>query len=189
MKKIKVINILIIVALILIVTFIIVNSSIVNSRIDAFEKLKDRVTDLENNFKEIKEGFKNVNEGEVNYYKVEYKSNYDNSNVLNVEQKFEIVENVEKLYAIFNKIHNSKYSNLFSKDYFDDKNLLIFLGGIDSTINEIKINNNAIDVSLYYASPLSSNEEIHIYDLYLIPIDKGINICNINSTVYPDRLY
>lgn len=186
MKKIKTTDLLLIIVSILIVAFVIVNDNITNSKND---KLDDKVKNLENNFEEIKDGLKNVDLEKVDYYKLEYKSNYDNYNVLNVEQKLEIVENVEKLYTVFNKINNSKYSNIFNKKYFKEKNLIVFIGGIDSTINEIKINNNAIDINSYYASPLSSNDEIHTYDLYLIPVDKEITIGNINSTVYPDRLY
>lgn len=124
-----------------------------------------------------------------NYYVIEYESNYNDSNVLNINKKYEIIEEVGKLNQILDRVNNKEYKQKFNDIFFKEYKLIVICGGIGSKVNKLKIGKNSIDIKIYYASPLSSKDEIFTYDLYLVPINKNITTYNINSTTYPDRIY
>lgn len=133
-------------------------------------------------------GKKEIVENE-NYYKVTYEASYNTSNVLDDGQEYEIVKDKSRLNKILNKIQSNDYQDIFDNNFFKSKNLLVIEGEIGSKINKFEINDKKVDIIIYCASPLTTQDEIWDYDLYLVPINKELNDINVETTVYPDRIY
>ena len=150
--------------------------------------------------KEIFEVFGKFFEGKetVEEYSLEYNATYNTSSVLDTDKQYKVIENYsefnEVLDKISNEFSNSNASNSmnewkFNKEFFENKNVLVVEGGIGSTINNIEVKENKIDVQIYCATPLTTEDTTHTFNLYFIPINKGVNDVSVDISGYPDRLY
>lgn len=138
-------------------------------------------------------GCENIKEKEEkqydDYYKLSYSASYGSPSVLKDKSRYEIVTNQTRLNEILNKIDNEESAEKFNDDFFENKNLLVVNGGVNSKINKLKINKTEANIEIYYASPLTSLDTIWKHDIYLIPVSKDVTDINIEKSVYPDRVY
>ncbi len=123
-----------------------------------------------------------------NTYTVSYTASYNHDPVLNDSKKYEIVTKKNKLNHILKKINSSDLSE-FNDDFFKSQNLLVIPAGIDPEIHELNIKDTEVDISIYEAVPFTSEDQMWTFSLYLIPINKNINNCNVETSSYPDRIY
>ena len=123
------------------------------------------------------------------YYKVTYSANYNTYKILDNNKNYEVVKDKIQLNKILNKISNNDYNNIFDNNFFNSKNLIVVQAGIDTKINKLDISNKKADIEIYYASPMTTIEQIWEYHIYLIPIDKEVNDFNVETNTYPDRMY
>lgn len=124
------------------------------------------------------------------YYLISYSSTYKDYKILENNENFEIITNETELEKLLNKV-DSKYDNKFDSHFFDSYNLLVIQAGVDTEVNDIECDEEKADIRIYYASPMSTDEQNMEFDLYLVPINKNIDSSNINMEIlsYPDRLY
>ncbi len=128
------------------------------------------------------------NNGE--YYMISYSSTYKDYKILGNDENFEVITNETELKKILNEI-GSQDDNKFDSQFFDSYNLLVIQAGVDTEVNNIECDGEKADVRIYYASPMSTDEQIMDFDFYLVPINKNIDSSNVNMELlpYPNRLY
>lgn len=92
---------------------------------------------------------------------------------------------------ILDKVKNTEYRNSFDNTFFENNNLLVIEGEVNSEVHECEVNNENANVTIYTASPLATADEEFNFNLYLIPINKNIpdNNINVEVTTYPDKEY
>ena len=114
---------------------------------------------------------------EYNLYTIMYSASYNDYKVFEDEEKFRVIKDT----------------------FFENNNLLVIEGEVNSEVHECEVNNENANVTIYTASPLATaDEEFNFtadeefnFDLYLIPINKNIpdNNINVEVTTYPDKEY
>ena len=76
------------------------------------------------------------------------------------------------------------------KDFSKNKKFIVVEGEIDPEIKKIKLmKSKCRHYNIYYATPLTTQDEIFDFNLYLIPIDKEVEDINVEVSPYPDRVY
>lgn len=123
------------------------------------------------------------------YYKITYSASYNTANVLGNDKQYEIVTNKDRFKEIMNKVTNKEYDKKFDEKFFKNKNLLVIEANIDPEINKIKIDETKAEITIYYGTPLTTEDEILEFNLYLIPVDKEVESVNLEISPYPDRAY
>ena len=88
-------------------------------------------------------------------------------------------------------VKNTEHKNTFDNTFFENNNLLVIEGEVNSEVHECEVNNENANVTIYTASPLATADEEFNFNLYLIPINKNIpdNNINVEVTTYPDKEY
>ena len=122
------------------------------------------------------------------YYTVTYSATANTYDILNNSDGYVIVNEKSELDNILNKVNTNSFKQ-FNEDFFINNKLLIIQAGISPEIHKLNIEQNNIDVTIYYATPMISVDEQKEYNLYLIPISKDINNYNVEKMPYPDRVY
>ncbi len=129
------------------------------------------------------------NEKYKKHYKITYSASYNTAKVLENDKQYEIVSDQDRFEEIMDEVKNKEYNEKFDKGFFKNKNLLVVEGEIDPEIKKIKIDETSADITIYYATPLTTQDEIFDFNLYLIPIDKEVEDINVEVSPYPDRVY
>lgn len=128
---------------------------------------------------------------EYNLYTIMYSASYNNYKVLDNKENFRVIKDTESLNLILDKVKNTEYKNTFDNIFFENNNLLVIEGEVNSEVHECEVNNENANVTIYTASPLATADEEFNFNLYLIPISKNIKDSNIivEVTEYPDKEY
>ncbi len=127
-------------------------------------------------------------EEEPKYYKVSYKAKADAESKLG-DETYEFIEAKSRLDVLMEDVEDKSIASKFDENFFKEKSLLIIAGGIDSTINKLEFKDISVTAEIYYASPLTSEEELQSFDYYLIPVEKSVYCVNLDTSIYPDRVY
>lgn len=133
-------------------------------------------------------GCKN-NETYNDYCKLTYSTSYNSYSLVLKNGNYEVVTDKISLDEILNEISDKEQSEKFDEKFFEDKNLLVVSGGVSSGVNTFNVTESKVDIKIYCASPLVSDEDILSYDIYLIPISKDVKDINVETTTYTDRAY
>lgn len=128
---------------------------------------------------------------EYNLYTIMYSASYKDYKVFEDEENFRVIKDPGNLNLILDKVKNTEHKNTFDNTFFENNNLLVIEGEVNSEVHECDVNNENANVTIYTASPLATADEEFNFNLYLIPINKNIpdNNINVEVTTYPDKEY
>ncbi len=132
--------------------------------------------------------YQNKKINDKSYSTVTYSASYNTYDVLNNSKEYEIVTEKNRLDEILKKVNSSEFSE-FNDDFFKSQNLLVIQAGLDPEIQELKIKDTKVDISIYEDTPEISVDQMLTYNLYLIPISKNVKNCNVEISPYPNRVY
>lgn len=122
------------------------------------------------------------------YSTITYLANYNTRDVLNNSKEYEIVTEKNRLDEILKKVNSSEFSEI-NDDFFKNQSLLVIQAGLNPEIHKLKIKDTKVDISIYEDTPEISVDQMLTFSLYLIPINKNVNNCNVEISPYPNRIY